>query len=150
MTTVLIAVSLGVLALGVAAFLQRRRPRPLAPPPSWHVPTSLQRDDFARPEAPWLVVAFTSATCTSCSAAWARASQLESDDVAVEQVEAKAQRKLHERYRIDTVPLVVVVDAEGATRAQFVGPFTASDLWGALAELRRPGSVPPGCAPGPS
>jgi hypothetical protein len=136
-------------ALAVAEYLRRRRVAPLAPPVNWHVPTTLQREDFARPEAPWLVAAFTSATCDTCAAAWARVGPLASDQVAVDQVEAKAQRKTHERYRIDAVPLVVVADAQGAVRAHFMGPFTATDLWGALAELREPGSVPPGCAPPP-
>jgi hypothetical protein len=40
-----------------------------------------------------------------------------------------------------------VADAEGAVRASFVGPATATDLWAAVAELRDPGSVPPGCTP---
>lgn len=144
----LLAVVSGLVALAVAELLRRRRRAPLEPPANWQVPTTLQREDFGRPDAPWLVVAFTSATCDSCASAWARVSQLASDEVAVEEVEAKARRRLHERYRIDAVPLVVVADASGGVRANFVGPFTATDLWGTVAELRQPGSLPPGCAPG--
>lgn len=149
-TVLLIAVVSALLAVAVAAFLQRRKRAPLEAPANWHVPPTLRREDFERPDAPWLVVAFTSSTCDSCAAAWQRVSPLGSEQVAVEEVEARAKRRLHERYRIDAVPLVVVADAEGAVRAQFLGPFTATDLWGALAELRHPGSVPPGCAPGGS
>jgi hypothetical protein len=30
-------------------------------------------------------------------------------------------------------------------RASFLGPGTATDLWGAVAELREPGSTPGAC-----
>jgi hypothetical protein len=40
------------------------------------------------------------------------------------------------------VPLVVVADAHGVTRAAFVGPASATDVWAAVAEARRPGSTP--------
>jgi hypothetical protein len=67
---------------------------------------------------------------------------LDSRDVAVCEVEFGSQRALHERYAIDSVPLVVVADHEGVTRAAFLGPTSATDLWAAVAELRRPGSTP--------
>lgn len=147
MTVLITAVLVGLAAVAVALVLRRRAVRPLEPAGNWHVPTTLQRADFVRPEAPWLVVAFTSATCQTCTATWERARPLESREVAVQQVEATAHRKLHERYRIDAVPLVVVADAAGGVQAHFLGPVTATDLWGALAELRSPGTVPPGCSP---
>ncbi len=67
---------------------------------------------------------------------------LASHDVAVADVEYVADRALHERYGIDSVPLVVIADQDGVTRAAFLGPTTATDLWAGLAELRRPGSTP--------
>lgn len=132
----LTAVVVGLAAVAVALVLRRRAVRPLEPAANWHVPTTLQRRDFERPEAPWLVVAFTSATCHTCAATWERTRMLESAEVAVQQVEAKADRELHERYRVDAVPLVVVADADGGVQAHFLGPVAAADLWGALAELR--------------
>ncbi len=148
MTTALIAVGLALVAVAVAALLARRRPRPMAPPPNWHVPTSIDRRDFPRPEAPWLVLAFTSATCQTCAAAWTRVRPLGSDDVAVAEVESQRDARLHERYGIDAVPLVLVADAQGAVQAHYLGPFTATDLWGTVAELREPGTLPPGCGHG--
>ncbi len=65
--------------------------------------------------------------------------------MAIQEVEAVADKDLHQRYGVDAVPLVVVADAGGVVRRSFVGPPTATDLWAALAELREPGSVPPGC-----
>ena len=63
-------------------------------------------------------------------------------DVAVQDVEYTALRRLHERYGIDAVPMVVVADADGVVRASFVGPMSATDLWAAVAEVRNPGSSP--------
>jgi len=57
--------------------------------------------------------------------------------VAVQEVEVRRDRGLHQRYEIDAVPLVVVADRTGAVRAHHLGPTTAADLWGTLAELRR-------------
>jgi hypothetical protein len=106
------------------------------------VPRQLHRDDFPRADAAWIVVLFSSASCESCAVMAAKASVLESADVAVCEVEFGAQRSLHERYAIDSVPLVVVADHEGVTRAAFLGPTSATDLWAAVAELRQPGSTP--------
>ena len=58
---------------------------------------------------------------------------LESVEVAVQNVEARTGRDLHQRYQIDAVPLVVVADGTGAVRAHLLGPTTAAELWGALA-----------------
>ena len=62
-----------------------RRRRPDAPTqPARSVPTQLDRADFARPDAPWLVAVFTSATCHTCADVVAKAEVLASDDVAVD------------------------------------------------------------------
>ena len=145
---ILLAVALALLALGVAAYLQRRQ-RPTAPVRTgWSVPAQLDRADFDRPDAPWLVAVFTSSTCSSCSAVWERAQHLASDAVAVQELEHVRERALHERYGIEAVPATLVADAEGVVMASFVGPVTATDLWAAVAEAREPGSIPPGCGEG--
>jgi hypothetical protein len=145
----LIAIALVVVAVAVAAVLQRRRPSPPAGA-EWHVPIQLDRTDFARPEAPWLVTVFTSAACDSCAGVWERAAPLDAGPegpVVVQQLEATADRELHRRYGVEAVPLVLVVDGQGIVRSHFIGPVTATDLWAAVAEAREPGSTPPGCSP---
>jgi len=124
-------------ALAAIAFWIERRKRTDAPPtPVGRPPEQLDRADFARPDAPWLVVLFTSSSCDSCQGLFDKARPLESEQVSVTEVDWPAERALHERYRIDAAPITVLVDAEGVTRASFVGAFTATDLWNALAELR--------------
>jgi hypothetical protein len=133
----LIAGALVAVAVLVALVLSRRRPD--APTqPSWTVPAQVDRQDFARPDAPWLVAVFTSATCSTCAGVYDKAAALASDAVAVDEVEVAARPDEHERYRIDAVPTLVIADAMGVVRASFVGPVTAADLWAAVAEAREP------------
>jgi hypothetical protein len=136
----LLALALAAVAIAVAAVISRRQ-RPDAPVRTGYtVPDQLDPGDLARPDAAWTVVVFTSATCNTCAGVWEKALLLESDDVAVEEVELSARRDLHERYRIDAVPTTVVVDVAGVVRASFLGPVTATDLWAAVARLREPGA----------
>jgi thioredoxin-related protein len=134
-----------VVVVAVVAVVVRRRRTPDAPTQRrYTVPTQLDRHDFERREAPWIVVVFTSATCEVCHGVLAKARVLDSDDVAVVEVEYGTDRSLHQRYAIDAVPTVVIADADGVAVATFVGPMTATDLWAAVAEAREPGSTPGG------
>jgi hypothetical protein len=145
MIRLLPAVVLATAVALLAIWLQRRRPAAGPVVERHHVPTSVARDDFVRPDADWLVVVFTSATCDSCAATWEVARQLESPAVATQDVEVTVEPALHERYGIDAVPTTVVCDGEGGVVRSFLGPVTATHLWAAVAEARQPGSVPPGC-----
>src|SRR5690606_37615098 len=111
-----------VVALVVAAVLRRRTASPPPVRTGAAAPAQLDRADFVRPDAPWLVVLFSSDTCLSCQGAWEKVELLASDAVAVERVSFQADRDRHERYGVEAVPLVVVADAEGVVRATFLGP----------------------------
>jgi hypothetical protein len=141
----LIAVALAVVAIVIAALVQRRQPPAEPVRTGYAVPQQLLRRDFARPDAEWLVVVFTSATCNTCAGVWERARHVESPVVAVQEVEHTADRELHDRYSIEAVPTTLVVDADGVVAASFLGPVTATDLWAAVAEAREPGSTPDAC-----
>lgn len=144
---VLVALALAGLAVAVAVVIQRRQRHAAPVRTGYDVPDQLDRQDFDRPEAPWLVAVFTSATCRTCSGVWEKARHLASDEVAAQEVEVGDRGDLHQRYRIEAVPTTVVADGEGVVRAAFLGPVTATDLWAAVAELRQPGSVPDRCHP---
>ena len=137
----------GVLIAGAIAALLGRRTAPPAGN-THHVPDQLDRKDFPRPDVPWLVAVFTSATCASCAKVWERAELLESDHVAVANIEVGAAQHIHDRYRINAVPTLVITGADGTVQRAFLGPVTATDLWAAVAEVREPGSVPPDCHTG--
>ena len=135
MERLVVAAAIVVVAVGVALLLRRRRPDPPTQPAT-HVPVQIDRHDFARPDTSWLVVVFTSSTCQTCADVAAKAAVLASDDVAVTEVEYAAERDVHRRYRIDSVPLVLVTDAAGVVRHSILGPVTATDLWAAVAAAR--------------
>jgi hypothetical protein len=140
-----VAAVVGVAAVVVAWVIRKRtRPDPPTQVP-YAVPPQLDRRDFVRPDAPWLVVTFSSTTCSSCEDAWQKAQLLESPAVAVQDVEVSARKDLHDRYAIEAVPMILVADDDGDVRASFIGAPTAADLWAALAELRDPGSTPSAC-----
>jgi hypothetical protein len=141
---VVLVLVLVVVAVAVAEVIRRRTAQPAPVRTGALAPGQLDRGDFARPEAEWLVVLFSSDTCLSCGGAWEKVELLESGAVAVERVSFQADRARHERYGVDAVPLVLVADVEGVVQATFVGPVTATDLWATVAELRDPGSLPEG------
>ncbi len=138
MERLLVAGVLLVGAVALALVLRRRRPdEPVRT--SWAVPTWLDRSDFASPAAPWLVAVFTSATCRSCQATVDKAQPLAGAEVAVEEIEVRDRPDLHQRYGIEAVPTVVIVDAEGAVRGSFIGPPTTAELWARVAAAREDG-----------
>jgi len=139
---VLLALGLVVVAVIVAAVLRRRQPSAAPTQPRFRAPAQLDRADFPRPEAPFLVVAFTSSTCHTCATMAAKAAVLQSDQVSVAEVVVTEQPDLHQKYAIEAVPMVLVADAAGVVGARFIGPASATDLWAAVAELRQPGCSP--------
>jgi thiol-disulfide isomerase/thioredoxin len=136
-----VAAGLLIVAIAVAWWLNRRRPA--APPrDAYPIPRQLDRADFVRPQAPWLVVLFSSSTCDSCARMAPKVKALESADVAIEEVEYTAHPALHERYAIAGVPTIVLADGAGVVHNGFIGPVSATDLWAAVAEMREPGVTP--------
>jgi len=147
MDRLIILVVVAGAATALAFLVQRRRPdAPIRT--GWTVPEQLDRRDFARPDAPWLVAVFTSASCDSCAAVVDVARPLASDAVAVDVVEVGERHEVHDRYAVDAVPMVLLVDTLGVVRDHHLGPVSATHLWGSLAELREPGSTPDGCDAG--
>ena len=142
MERLLLAIVL-VAVVAIAANLVRRRRE--ADPPTQarrEIPAQLDRSDFDG--AGWLVVVFTSATCSTCADVVRKAEVLSSDEVTVVTASFQGQRGLHERYGIDAVPCLVIADSDGVVHSGFLGPVTATDLWAAIANARDPGSIDPG------
>jgi len=124
-----------VIAL-LANLWQRKRQVDAPTQGASEVPSQIDRADFTRPDAPWIVLAFTSATCQTCSDIERKVRVLETNSVAIQILEYTAERELHERYKIDAVPAVLMADANGVVQANFLGPVSATDLWAALARAR--------------
>lgn len=140
MINVLVVIVAVLVALTIAWAAKRRKPEPPTQG-GFHVPTQLDRADFAA-STPWLIAVFTSATCDACKDVLNKALVMQSDQVSVVNVEYQTDKLVHERYAIDAVPTLVVADGEGVVRAGFIGPIKAQDLWAAVAECREPGTTP--------
>lgn len=140
-TRLVIAAAILAVVLVVAWWLRRRGPE--GPPrDAYPVPRQLDRSDFARPEAPWLVAYFSSEVCDSCQGLGPKVTVLESATVATCEVDYSDRRDLHERYAISAIPMILLADTDGVVQRAFIGATTATDLWACLAELRERGSTP--------
>jgi hypothetical protein len=136
MARLLVAVAIVAVAALVAAIVRRRRSTDPPTQGGFELPVQLDRNDFDRAGAAWLVAVFTSSTCASCADVVSKAAVLSADDVAVVEVAYQHRPDLHARYAIDAVPALVLADTDGVVRAGFLGPVTATDLWAAVAEAR--------------
>jgi hypothetical protein len=134
-TRVLIAAAIVVGAVALAVLLRRRRPD--APTQAAGVvPLQVDRQDFPRPDAPWLVAIFTSPTCGTCATVVDKAAVLATEDVEVTTIEHGVRTDLHRRYHIDAVPTLILADADGVVRGSALGPVAAQDLWAMVAAAR--------------
>jgi hypothetical protein len=131
-----------VVAVAALAWWLQRRPPDAPPRDVYPVPKQLDRADFPRADATWLVALFSSAACDSCRGLGPKVMALASSDVSVCEIEAEDRGDLHRRYELAAIPTTIVADADGVVRRAFVGAFTATDLWAAVAEVRVPGSTP--------
>jgi hypothetical protein len=132
----LIAAAVVLVAVAVAALVRRRRAADPPTQPGRDLPAQLDRADFEG--SGWLLAVFTSDTCGTCADVVRKAAVAESGEVTVQVASFQTRRDLHDRYRIDAVPTVLVADPSGVVRRSFVGPVTATDLWAAVAEAREP------------
>jgi hypothetical protein len=133
---IVIALAAFAVLAAVAWRLERRRRTDPPTQSSTALPAQLDRNDFVRPDAPWLVVLFTSANCTSCRGLIDKATPLESPEVAVTELEFPGARALHDRYHITAAPTTLVADAAGVVRASIVGAFSTTELWSTVSDAR--------------
>lgn len=141
MAQLLLAGALAAIIIVAVRLLQQRRGVDAPTQPTWQFPAQLDPNDFATVAGQWMVVVFTSSTCSTCADVAAKAQVLESASVSVNTVDYVERAELHKRYEIDAVPITVIADDAGVVRRGFIGPVTATDLWAGLAEVREPGSI---------
>lgn len=131
-----IAIAVVLIAVAAAHFIRARRPSDVPTQARGQLPGQLDRSDFEHAGRDWLVVVFTSDTCSTCADVVAKAAVLASEQVGVQIASWQRDKDLHQRYEIDSVPAVLMADPDGVVQRSFIGPVTASDLWHALAEAR--------------
>ena len=88
----------------------------------WSIPGHLSREDFNFLNEPWLVVIFSSESCETCKPVVTEGMKLTSLGVAIQEVTAETNKGLHEKYDIDAVPMLLLVDKFGVVRSSHLGP----------------------------
>ena len=88
----------------------------------WSIPGHLSREDFNFLNEPWLVVIFSSESCETCKPVVTEGMKLASLGVAIQEVTAETNKSLHEKYDIDAVPMLLLVDKFGVVRSSYLGP----------------------------
>ena len=129
-----IAAVLVVIALAVAFVAQRRRGAAASGVPHSSVPASVDLESLGIDAGPAIVV-FTEETCRTCAAALEAVRGSAGADLPVAEVPFAAERELHRRHGIDTVPTTAVVDAEGHVVDGWIGRVDVSGLATALAQV---------------
>lgn len=116
-------------AVAISVLVQRRRRTTPFPVSELAVPAVVDRKDFERPSAPWLLVVFTSATCDTCARAVEVVGSLAVDHgLPLVVVEHPGRADLHDRYAIEAVPATLIVDEAGLVRHHVLGRVVAEDL----------------------
>ncbi|MCB0989690.1 MAG: thioredoxin family protein [Acidimicrobiales bacterium] len=137
MERVIIAAAIIAVALVVAFVAQRRRTDPpTQATPVRSLPQQLDREDFAAPGTTFVVVMFSSDTCDACALVSETVKAIEAPDVAFQNVSWQADKKLHARYEIESVPATVIAGPDGAVGAAFLGTIVEAELVEAMQAFR--------------
>ena len=94
----------------------------------WSIPGHLSREDFGFLNEPWLVVIFSSESCETCKPVVAEGMKLTSLGIAIQEIAAETNRELHEKYDIDAVPMLLLVDKFGVVRSSHLGPINFDEV----------------------
>tara|TARA_B100000929_G_scaffold155973_1_gene123580 strand:- start:7320 stop:7748 length:429 start_codon:yes stop_codon:yes gene_type:complete len=94
----------------------------------WSIPGYLRREDFGFLNEPWLVVIFSSESCETCKPVVTEGMKLTSLGIAIQEVAAETNRGLHEKYDIDAVPMLLLVDKFGVVRSSHLGPIDFGEV----------------------
>ena len=138
MTSVVIALTIGVVVAVAALVIRQRRVIDAPTQKVFSAPTQIDRTDFPTAQHEWMIAVFTSASCHACADMLAKAQVVASKNVSVVEIEYSNKKELHSKYNIEAVPTVVVSDVRGIVHKSFLGPVSATDLWAGVASVRDP------------
>ena len=126
LSTILLVLSLGSFATLVAYLVNNRRADSPSVPKS-SLPVQIDRGDFEEPHGKWLLIFFSSDTCNSCNNVRSLINDLTVDSFHIQEIEFPKRKDLHQRYGINSVPIVLIANEEGVVIWSFAG-VPPSDL----------------------
>ena len=111
---------LGAFAVVVAYIVNnRRKDSPSVPKGS--LPIQLDRNDFDKPGIKWLLVFFSSESCSSCIQVREILNDINRNTIHIQEVDFPREKSLHSRYAIDSVPIVLIANLEGVVVWSYAG-----------------------------
>ena len=111
---------LGAFALIVAYTANNRRTDSPSVPKS-SLPIQVDRNDFDMPEIKWLLVFFSSESCSSCIQVREILSGIPLNSIHLQEVSYPQGKNLHTRYAINSVPIVLIANLEGVVTWSYAG-----------------------------
>ena len=103
---------LGAFAIIVAYIANNRRTDSPSVPKS-SLPIQVDRNDFNMPDMKWLLVFFSSESCSSCIQVREILSEIPLNSIHIQEVSFPQEKNLHTRYAINSVPIVLIANLEG-------------------------------------
>ena len=111
---------LGAFAISVAYIANNRRTDSPSVPKS-SLPIQVDRNDFEMPDMKWLLVFFSSESCSSCIQVREILSDIPLNSIHIQEVSFPQGKNLHTRYAINSVPIVLIANLEGVVTWSYAG-----------------------------
>ncbi|MBF82545.1 MAG: hypothetical protein CL522_03995 [Actinobacteria bacterium] len=111
---------LGAFAIVVAYIANNRRTDSPSVPKS-SLPIQVDRNDFDKPDKEWLLVFFSSESCSSCIQVREVLKDITLNSIHIQEVNFPQEKNLHTRYAIDSVPIVLIANSEGVIIWSYAG-----------------------------
>ena len=111
---------LGAFAISVAYIANNRRTDSPSVPKS-SLPIQVDRNDFEMPVMKWLLVFFSSESCSSCIQVRETLSDIPLNSIHIQEVSFPQEKNLHNRYAINSVPIVLIANLEGVVTWSYAG-----------------------------
>ena len=111
---------LGAFAISVAYIANNRRTDSPSVPKS-SLPIQVDRNDFEMPGMKWLLVFFSSESCSSCIQVREILSDIPLNSIHIQEVSFPQEKNLHTRYAINSVPIVLIANLEGVVTWSYAG-----------------------------
>ena len=111
---------LGAFAISVAYIANNRR-TDIPSVPKSSLPIQVDRNDFEMPVMKWLLVFFSSESCSSCIQVREILSDIPLNSIHIQEVSFPQEKNLHNRYAINSVPIVLIANLEGVVIWSYAG-----------------------------
>lgn len=111
---------LGAFAI-IVAYIANNRRTDSPSVPTRSLPIQVDRNDFDMPDMKWLLVFFSSESCSSCIQVREILSGIPLNSIHIQEVSFPQGKNLHTRYAINSVPIVLIVNLEGVVIWSYTG-----------------------------